>query len=122
MKKRTVVFVRSMVSGRVAIVNPTSVLMGDEEPVVEGLDKGVEFTRVEFDGSDQIIDGVRREFWVADLTQADFRWLLSHKKSSNWMGSDSCFRIYPAGPTKDLIQRAYENLPEMAKADINKVA
>lgn len=122
MKKRTVVFVRSMVSERVAIINPTSVLMGYEQPVVEGLDKAVEFTQVEFDGSDQIIDGVKREFWVADLTQADFRWLLSHKKSSNWGGSDSFFRIYPAGPTKDLIQRAYENLPEMAKADINKVA
>ncbi len=114
MKKRTVVFVRSLVSGRVAVIKATPILMGPmKQPVVEGLSKDVKFTPVEFDGSDQAIDGIKRYFWVADLTQADFRWLLSHRLSSNWEGSDSFFRIYPADPTKDLIQKAFDNLPQI---------
>ena len=58
MKKRTIVFVRSKVTGRVALVKPTSVLMNSEHrPVVEVLGKDVKFIPIEFDGSDQIFDG-----------------------------------------------------------------
>ena len=123
MKKRTIVCGRAKVTGRVALVKPTSVLMNSEQrPVVEGLGKDVKFIPIEFDGSDQIIDGIQRSFWVADITRADFRWLLSRNKSSNWEGSDSLYRIYPAGPAKDLIQLAFTNLPELVaeEADLEK--
>ena len=113
MKKRTVVFVRSKVSGKVAIVHSTSVLVGmDQTPFIENLDKGVEFTSFEFDGSNQVIVGVMRSFWVAELTQADFHWLIRQEKASYWEGSVSFVRQYKPGLTKELIILAFENLPE----------
>ncbi len=121
MKKRTIVFVRSQVTGRVALVNPTSVLMGtDKVPVVENLNKDVEFRPVEFDGSDQIIEGVRRTFWVVDIPREDFRRLLAHKKSVEWVGSFSVDRHQKEGPLKELLTKAFLHLPKLSAVKQSK--
>lgn len=113
-----VVFVRSNMTGRTALVARRYIKQkyDTDTPTVDGITEPLE--EITFNGSDTVVDGVQRRFWLAVISRETFRLFLKETKVALLEGSDSVYRM---GGKKSpevlaLIKEATKALPKFAKS------
>lgn len=108
-QRKHVVFVRSIESGRVALLGQMFInhKPDSDTPHIEEVSE--ELRPLTFRNADEVINGVQRRFWTISIPRAQFREFLATGKSVLPAGSTSRFVIAPGNQKeKELLETAAE--------------